>query len=186
MDQNFCIEKLRFYITKHHNYSFMNNRIMKELQGVGCSRDVKLFEGSDSNVKALQTTGPLKSHALSVLRKWIISMILKDKVVPDPKISDYWVSFYQEGDHTVPHHHLPTLYAFNYFIKTPKGSSPLIFSTSNTIIEPEEGKLLIFPSNLIHHVPPNNCNERIVFSGNIIDNTTINPEDWMRGITKFQ
>ena len=113
-------------------------------------------------------------------------MILKDKVVPDPKISDYWVSFYQEGDHTVPHHHLPTLYAFNYFIKTPKGSSPLIFSSSNTIIEPEEGKLLIFPSNLIHHVPPNNCNERIVFSGNIIDNTTINPEDWMRGITKFQ
>ena len=90
-----------------------------------------------------------------------------------PKISDYWLAFYQKGDHTVPHHHLPVLYAFNYFIRTPKGSSPLIFSSSNTIIEPEEGKLVIFPSNLVHHVPSNNCDERVVFAGNIIDRTIV-------------
>ena len=173
MDQNFCIEKLRFYTTKHHNYSFMNDRIMKEIQGVGCSRDVKLFDNSVTNVKAYQTAGPIKSHALYVLRKWIISLIIDNKIVHKPKISDYWLAFYQKGDHTVPHHHLPVLYAFNYFIRTPKVSSPLIFSSSNTIIEPEEGKLVIFPSNLVHHVPSNNCDERVVFAGNIIDRTIV-------------
>ena len=32
----------------------------------------------------------------------------------------------------------------------------------------ERGKLIIFPGNLFHHVPKNECDGRIVFSGNII------------------
>jgi len=168
MDENFCIEKLKFYTIKHHNYSFMNDKILKEVEGVDCSRDVSVRGGGLTNVRALQTAGPIKSHALYILRKWILSLIVENKIMHKPKISDYWLAFYQKGDHTVPHHHLPKLYAFNYFIKTPKGSSPLIFTSSNTIIEPEEGKLVIFPSNLIHHVPSNNCDNRVVFAGNII------------------
>ena len=167
MDQYYCSEKLKFFSIKHHNYSFMNDKILKEVEGVDCSRDIKLLDNSDTNVKAYQTAGPIKSHALYVLRKWIKNVIVESKILRNPIISDYWLAFYQKGDHTVPHHHLPALYAFNYFIKTPKGSSPFVFTTSNTIIEPEEGKLVIFPSLLVHHVPPNNCDERVVFAGNI-------------------
>ena len=61
-------------------------------------------------------------------------------------------------------------FAFNYFIKTPKESSPLIFTTSGETINAEEGKLVIFPASLIHEVPKNKCDDRIVLSGNIFPN----------------
>ena len=31
----------------------------------------------------------------------------------------------------------------------------------------EEGKVVIFPGNVFHHVPKNNCDGRIVLAGNI-------------------
>ena len=174
MDKNFCIEKLKFFVIKHHNYSFMNDKILKEVEGVDCSRDIKLLDNSDTNVKAYQTAGPIKSHALYVLRKWIKNVIVESKILRNPIISDYWLAFYQKGDHTVPHHHQPTLYAFNYFIKTPKGSSPFVFTTSKIEIEPEEGKLVIFPSFLVHEVPKNECDDRVIFAGNLVDNVSQN------------
>ena len=167
MNGYYCSEKLKFFVIKHHNYSFMNDKIMKEIQGVSCSRDYKTRHNSDTNIKALQTSGPIKSHALSLLRRWIKNMIVKSRILKDPIISDYWMAFYKKGDYTVPHYHLPALYSFNYFIKTPKGSSPFVLTTSKVEIEPEEGKLVIFPSFLVHEVPKNECDDRIIFAGNI-------------------
>jgi hypothetical protein len=167
MNGYYCSEKLKFFVIKHHNYSFMNDKIMKEIQGVSCSRDYKTYHNSDTNIKALQTSGPIKSHALSLLRRWIKNMIVESRILKDPIISDYWMAFYKKGDYTVPHYHLPALYSFNYFIKTPKGSSPFVLTTSKVEIEPEEGKLVIFPSSLVHEVPKNECDDRIIFAGNI-------------------
>ena len=59
------------------------------------------------------------------------------------------------------------LYAFVYFVNSPKGSSPLVFTTSGKRIKPEEGKILIFPPQLFHHVPKNKCDGRITLSGNV-------------------
>ena len=65
------------------------------------------------------------------------------------------------------HAHHPSAYSFVYFLRCPKGSSPLIFTTSGKRIKAEEGKVVIFPGNLKHHVPKNKCYDRIVLAGNI-------------------
>ena len=44
---------------------------------------------------------------------------------------------------------------FVYFIQCPRGSSPLVFSTSGKRVKAEEGKVVIFPGNIYHHVPKN-------------------------------
>ena len=174
MDQYYCSEKIRFYTIKHHNYSFMNDKILEEIQGISVLRDCKMYDNRDTNIKALQTAGTIKSHALSVLRKWIKNVVVEYELMIDPIITDYWMAFYKKGDYTVPHYHLPALYSFNYFIKTPKGSSPFVLTTSKVEIEPEEGKLVIFPSLLVHEVPKNECDDRIIFAGNLVDDVSQN------------
>ena len=94
MDQYYCSEKLKFFTIKHHNYSFMNGKIVKEIQGISCFRNCKMDGNEDSNIRALQTVGPIKSHALSVLRKWIKNVVVEYKLMIDPIITDYWMAFY--------------------------------------------------------------------------------------------
>ena len=48
-----------------------------------------------------------------------------------------------------------------------KDSSSLFFPTSGKKIKAEEGKVVIFPGNVRHSVPPNKCDNRIVVAGNI-------------------
>jgi len=171
-----CSEKLNYFTIKHYNYLFINDKILKEIENVPFNRDVKCkvkgLDGKmcvtgDSNVKALQTKGKIDSTSLSLLRKWICDIITNATESFDFAVASYWVSLYNKGDYTISHHHIPAPFAFVYFIKSPIGSSPLVFSTSNTIIEPEEGKLVIFPGHLMHHVPKNECDGRMVFSGNL-------------------
>ena len=57
-------------------------------------------------------------------------------------------------------------FSFVYFVKTPKGSSPLIFTNSGKRIKAEEGKIVIFPGRLLHHVPKNKCEGRMTLAGN--------------------
>ena len=83
------------------------------------------------------------------------------------EVDNSWVAAYREGEFAVSHGHYPAAYSFVYFIKCPKGSSPLIFTTSGKRIKAEEGKVVIFPGNLFHHVPKNKCDGRIVLAGNI-------------------
>ena len=77
---------------------------------------------------------------------------------------------YRKGDYTVSHIH-PGDFSFVYFVKTPSGSSPLVFTTSGKRIKAEEGKLILFSSRLKHHVPKNRCDNRIVLSGNLVQST---------------
>ena len=54
-----------------------------------------------------------------------------------------------------------------YFINCPRGSSPLIFKASGKRIKAEEGKIVVFSSNLKHYVPKNRCENRLVLAGNM-------------------
>ena len=42
-----------------------------------------------------------------------------------------------------------------------------MFSTTGRKIKPNEGTVVIFPSIMKHHVPPNKCEDRIVLAGNL-------------------
>ena len=53
------------------------------------------------------------------------------------------------------------LLSFVYFVKCPKGSSPLVFTTSGKKVKAEEGKIALFPANILHHVPKNRCEGRV-------------------------
>ena len=44
---------------------------------------------------------------------------------------------------------------------------PLVLTTSGKKIKAQEGKVIIFPSNVRHHVPKNRCDGRITLAGNI-------------------
>jgi len=165
-----CNEELSIRIFKHHNHLFMNDRIVNEIKDVHLTKDVRVKGGGLSNVKALQTISPkeIKSPTLQLLMRWISSfLILPKKIDFHFSITDFWIAKYNKGDHTIVHSHEPASFSFVYFVKSPTGSSPLIFTTSNVKIEPEEGIVVIFPGNLRHHVPTNNCDGRIVFAGNI-------------------
>ena len=80
-----------------------------------------------------------------------------------------WFAIYDEGDYAKSHHHIPySLWSFVYYVNTPKGSSPLVFTTSGKKIKAEEGKLVLFPAGVRHHVPKNRCKNRLVLAGNLI------------------
>ena len=94
-------------------------------------------------------------------------------------LSECWGAVYHKGQISVPHNHFPFTISFVYFVQIPEGSSPLIFDESHKwnmekeitekhIIVPKTGKLVIFPSECKHSVPPSSIDEeRIVIAGNL-------------------
>lgn len=82
-------------------------------------------------------------------------------------LQQIWGQVYNEGHQQTSHHHVPSSFAFVYFVNTPKGSSPLVFTSSGKRVKAEAGNMVIFPANLFHHVPENRCKGRSVIAGNI-------------------
>ena len=159
-------EHLEINIHQHPFYKSINEKLIEECKNFTFTRNIKNFDGSFTNVKALQTFNDIESPTLSLINNWILS-IFQGKYGFNFSIPVKWISHYNKGDYTIRHEHVPAAFAFNYFIKTPPGSSPLIFSTSGKKIKAEEGKLVIFPGNVEHHVPKNRCDGRITMAGNI-------------------
>ena len=82
--------------------------------------------------------------------------------------SECWGVIYNNGEKTIQHNHFPFLWSWCYYVKTPIGSSPLVFPDAKIIYEPKEDELIIFPSLCDHLVPPCSCEEkRIMVAGNI-------------------
>ena len=89
-----------------------------------------------------------------------------------------WGIIYKKGDGSAIHHHGTTDVSWVYYVKTPKGSSPLVFpqcayyTPENELkileVEPEEGLMVLFLGNVDHFVSPSEIDEeRIVIAGNI-------------------
>ena len=87
------------------------------------------------------------------------------------RTSDCWGVLYKKKDFAVAHAHWPNIWSWGYYIKIPKGSSPLVFpegKEGNYYVFPEKGDLVIFPAWIKHEVPPSACDEdRILVGGNI-------------------
>ena len=88
---------------------------------------------------------------------------------------NFWANVYERGDYAQSHDHKPNDFSFAYFVKSKWYDSPLVFTDSGKRIRPKEGKYVIFPSYLLHHVPKNRYNhQRITLSGNLlIDRATM-------------
>ena len=86
------------------------------------------------------------------------------------KIPHFWGNIYEKGDYAQVHHHdsMWTRFSFAYFVKSKWYHSPFVFTDNKKRIRPKEGRYVIFPSYVRHHVPKHRFNEqRITLSGNM-------------------
>tara|TARA_E500000331_G_C17116928_1_gene652135 strand:+ start:436 stop:957 length:522 start_codon:yes stop_codon:yes gene_type:complete len=165
-DKNIVKEKLPLIIDKCPHNNTIKEGIIKE--NLYFSRSRYNADGNATNVKALQT--PQQTFSPSI--KLITDLVVRNLVKVEGKgktwfIEDCWVSLYNKGDYAIRHSHNPAYWSFVYFITCPRGSSPLVFSTSGKRIKAEEGKVVLFPGWVRHHVPKNNCEGRMVCAGNV-------------------
>ena len=163
-------EKHEIFIEFHpHAYS-LNQKIIDQSTKLNFVKHVPQRGGHDSNVKALQTTriDPDLDNipSLKLVNRWTLQ-ILGNFGGFNYEVVNSWLAKYGKGDHTLSHDHAPAAYSFVYFVKCPKGSSPLIFTSSGKRIKAEEGKLVLFSGGVRHHVPKNKCDDRITYAGNI-------------------
>ena len=166
-------ERLNVQIEKHPYSESLNEKLLEDCQNFDFLRDVRNIDGGDTNVKALQTSGPISSKSIDLIQDWILNL-LKHRFPGHPggksagfSVINRWLARYNKDDYTRPHTHKPAFQSFVYFVKSPKGSSPLVFSTSGKRVTPNEGKLVLFHGSLRHKVPKNRCNGRIVVAGNL-------------------
>ncbi len=81
----------------------------------------------------------------------------------------FWANVYEKGDYAQSHCHKPDDFSFAYFVKSKWYHSPLVFTYSGKRVRPKEGRYVIFPSYLRHHVPKHRYNAtRITLSGNLV------------------
>jgi hypothetical protein len=158
------------YIINHPDPRELNVLLERDIRNCGDKQN------RSTNVKALMTHWDMFNHssAFNSLLEWIEKSFGDCKLhtfcrQTEYKLNSLWGMIYKEGDHTIPHDHLPSFFSFVYFVKVSNNSSPLMFSASSTYIKPEVGKIVFFPSYLKHYVPEQGGNdERITISGNII------------------
>jgi len=160
-----CIvdEKVKYVIYDDLNEFYIRNILLRESLKIDYDNSYK------TNVKAKMTKWKTKTRGISLISNIIINELLSDYKDQGYKlqVDDCWFAKYNKGEYTTSHNHLPSSFSFVYFLKSPIGSSSLVFTNSNKEIEPKEGRLVMFPSMLYHHVPPNNCNDRVVLAGNV-------------------
>ena len=160
------LEVLEFY------YPFAD-KINPILQGVIERKEKK--ESNPSQIKAMTTLWDLDGEKeVQPLLKWITDILFIEFLghVPRPtrntyfKLVECWGIHYKKGDSIDQHDHVPSQYSFTYYVNVPKGSSPLVFTTSKHKVIPKPGKLVMFESRLQHKVPPCKCDDRFAIAGN--------------------
>ena len=134
-------------------------------------------QGRKTNVQALMTEWHWQDDNVQVhkLKKYIINEIrtkLPTKSIGhrdlDYYFQEFWANVYERGDSANVHNHWPkATFGFVYFLKSKWYYSSLVFGDKKKVF-PKEGRFVIFPSYLNHHVSKHRYREqRITLSGNI-------------------
>tara|TARA_B100000287_G_C20230765_1_gene621995 strand:+ start:38 stop:571 length:534 start_codon:yes stop_codon:yes gene_type:complete len=141
----------------------------------GISRDL-------TNVKAIHTewNWQFDNTQIKKLKLYLVNLIKKNfdfnfkSIAKDSsdgnglEVQNLWGNVYNKGDYAIPHDHFPYAFSFAYFLKSKWYYPSLIFSDSGKRIRPKEGRFVIFPAYLIHHVPKHRFKDtRITLSGNV-------------------
>tara|TARA_E500000331_G_scaffold295438_1_gene293680 strand:+ start:482 stop:1024 length:543 start_codon:yes stop_codon:yes gene_type:complete len=80
-------------------------------------------------------------------------------------IANEWLMVYEKGDYAIPHEHFPYCLSVIYYVDCDENAAPVIFE-DEVEINPEVGKLVIFPSELKHEVKQTE-GKRVVVSMNL-------------------
>ena len=84
-----------------------------------------------------------------------------------PVNAEIWGVRYDKGTKIDWHNHRTSTRSFAYYIKCPEGSPPLMFKDNSAVIEPAEGKLILFDGRMSHKVPESPIDGRYALSGNL-------------------
>ena len=157
-------QELDIIIEKHPHSKSLNKKLLLECKN--CPENNSYY----TNIKGTKLFVKDSPNCTLVLN-WVVN-ILKNKLhssnsEPIEYDKSMWFAKYDKGDYTKVHSHEPyALFSWVYFVNCPRGSSPLVLNGKR--IKAEEGKIVIFPSFIKHHVPKNNCKDRITLVGNML------------------
>ena len=147
-------------IEQHPDYEKLNSNLLKESEGV-------IYDWSDiTYVRGKMSEWYICGKYIDIIKKWAISLTPPIMGVV-PRIINAWYARYDYGNHALVHNHGDMYASFVYYVKTPEGSSPIVFPDENETVEAKEGNLLIFPGHVNHYVPENKCEGRVIIAGNI-------------------
>jgi|TARA_B100001093_G_scaffold416178_1_gene406777 hypothetical protein len=126
--------------------------------------------GRATNIKADHTHWHLeKDNKFNILTDFI------NENYPKHTIEELWGCTYRQGDFTQAHTHYGFDRGFVWFVDTSSTCSPLIFPDPEhpwmpplRVIQPKQGKIVVFSGMDLHYVPPQVTNyERVVLSANM-------------------
>ena len=130
-------------------------------------------QGKETNVKATMTPWNILSPQIDKLKQYIIGEV--EEILPPNLKSlsiewiDFWGCIYRQDEYAIPHDHVPSYLSLVYFLKSEEVYSPLVFTEDGREVTPKEGRFVIFPGYLKHHVPKHRYNNtRMTLSGNIM------------------
>ena len=147
-------------IEQHPDYEKLNSNLLKESEGV-------IYDWSDiTYVRGKMSEWHICGKYIDVIKEWAKTLTPSIKGMI-PRIIDAWYARFDYRNHALVHNHGDMYASFVYYIKTPEGSSPIIFPDENETVEAKEGNLLIFPGHINHYVPENKCEGRVIIAGNI-------------------
>ena len=163
-------ENLDILIDKHPHSETLNKKLILE------SDDLVENNYYYSNIQGKKKNLTLDKNSSSrLVLEWVKNLILNryhQRSHSAEKIRYSWVAWfveYNKGNSCLEHNHIPfALFSFVYFVNTPPGSSPLVFATSGKKIKAEAGKVIVFSSEMMHYVPKNKCDKRLVLAGNLL------------------
>jgi len=161
----FINQKLPLISETYPFYPSLNFKILKEMEDISFDMSYK------TNVKAKMSGWNTITPSLERLQKWVCDILVRDNSFLRNYrllVEDCWIATYSKDEFTEFHDHVLSLYSFVYFVKCPRGSSPLLVGERKKRIKAQEGKVVIFPGTLIHGVPKNKCDGRIVVAGNVV------------------
>ena len=166
-------ENLDILIDKHPHSETLNKKLILESDDLVDTLSLPNSYYSNIQGKKKNLTSDKNSSSRLVL-EWVKNLILNryHRSHPTEKIKysvSAWFAEYNKGNSCLEHDHIPfALFSFVYFVNTPPGSSPLVFATSGKKIKAEAGKVIIFSSKMMHYVPKNKCEKRLVLAGNLL------------------
>jgi hypothetical protein len=82
------------------------------------------------------------------------------------EVAECWGVHYNKGESLVEHCHFPYALSFVYYVRTPKGTAPIIIE--DRIYDIEEGQCLFFLASKYHSVSKSDCDGRCAIVGNIM------------------
>ena len=165
-------QKVRIYRCRFPHADTLNPKLHKIILKEAVNKDKGALM-THWNAQHIKEFNLIQDFAINLILGSDSNIMIEEKWVgrnmgPNLELrkGNLWGQLYNKGDYQVGHDHIPYHISYVYYVNTPKGSSPLVFTQSRKRIRVKEGNFVIFPAGMEHYVPRNKCDERSAVAGN--------------------